>query len=348
MSEAQSTRRVDHRPRPTMRDVAALAGVGLKTVSRVVNGVPTVAPGLVTQVQRAADQLGYRPNLTASSLRRADGRTRTVGLLLEDVANPFSAALHRAIEDVALERGVFVLTGSLDEDADRERDLARALIDRRVDGLIIAPASRDQSYLFTEKCAGTHVVFVDREPSLLDADAVVSNNRQGAIDAVRHLIDGGHRRIAYLGDNTEIATARERFGGYIQALTDRRLPPDTSLIRHDLHTIEASTRAAHELLTATDPPTALFASQNLVTIGTTRALWTLDLQDRIALVGFDDFVLADILRPGVTLVSQHPAQIGRLAAQILFRRIDGDRSPTETHIIPTRLVIRGSGEISPR
>ena len=122
-----------------MRDVAALAGVGIKTVSRVVNDVPTVAPDLVDRVNNAAAKLGYRPNLTASSLRRSDRRTATIGLLLENVANPFSAAIHRAVEDVARARGVLVLTGSLDEDPVREKSLAQALIDRGVDGLLVAP-----------------------------------------------------------------------------------------------------------------------------------------------------------------------------------------------------------------
>jgi LacI family transcriptional regulator len=130
-----------------MREVAALAGVAIKTVSRVMNEVPTVDPDLAERVREAADMLGYRPNLTASSLRMGAGRTATIGLLLEDVSNPFSAALLRAVEDDARGRGVQVLIASLDRDPDREREMARTLIDRQVDGLIIVPAGHDQSYL---------------------------------------------------------------------------------------------------------------------------------------------------------------------------------------------------------
>ena len=186
--------------RPTMRDVAALAGVSFKTVSRVINGVSTVDPELAARVNTAADRLGYRPNLTASNLRRSDGRTATIGTLVEDAANPFSALLLRAIENAARERGVLALFGSLDENADRERKLAGAFLDRRVDGLLIVPAGRDHSYLLRERQAGTCMVFVDREPRLLEADAVVSDNRAGAIVGVNHLLAAGHRRIAYLGD----------------------------------------------------------------------------------------------------------------------------------------------------
>src|ERR671939_1464255 len=128
---------LERRERPTMRDVAALAGVGIKTVSRVFNDVPSVAPELVDRVRSAADKLGYRPNLHAASLRRAGGRTQTIGLLLEDVGNPFSSAVHRAVEDHAREHGVLVLAASLDEDAQRERELTRRLIDRRGDGVVV-------------------------------------------------------------------------------------------------------------------------------------------------------------------------------------------------------------------
>src|SRR5919199_1775153 len=131
------------RERATMRDVAALAGVGIKTVSRVFNDVPTVAPELVERVRAAAEKLGYRPNLTAASLRRADRRTHTIGLLLEDVSNPYSSALHRAVEDYAREHDPFVLAASLDDDPGRERELARRLIDRRVDGIIVMPGGKE-------------------------------------------------------------------------------------------------------------------------------------------------------------------------------------------------------------
>jgi LacI family transcriptional regulator len=328
-----------------MRDVAALAGVGLKTVSRVVNGVPTVSPDLVQRVRRAADKLGYRPNLTATNLRR--GRTNTIGLLLEDAANPFSAALHRAVENASRVRGILVLTGSLDENPARERELAHTLIDRGVEGLLIVPAGRDQSYLITEQRAGVQVVFLDRAPSLIAADAVVSDNELGAITAVEHLLRIGHRRIGYLGDSQSILTAQARFAGYRRALVGAGEPLDKTIISHELRTIEAAEAAALSMLQGERAPTAIFASQNLVTIGAIRALAALRLQDSIALVGFDDFVLADTLRPGITTIAQDPIEIGRLAADLLFARLDGDRSEPSTHVVPTSLIARGSGEIPP-
>jgi LacI family transcriptional regulator len=329
-----------------MRDVAALARVSLKTVSRVINGETTVAPELAVRVQRAAATLDYRPNLTARSLRSSDGRTRTIGVLLENVANPFSSALHRAVEDLARARGVAVFAGSVDEDPERERELALALVARRVDGLIIAPTGDDQSYLANERRAGLSLVFADRPPGLLRADTVVSDNTVGAQIAVKHLIAHGHARIAFLGDLRQIPTAADRFTGYSDALTVSSIDVDEELVRFDLHSVDVAEAATRSLMLG-PKPTALFATQNMITIGVLRALRELRLSDRIALVGFDDFLLADMLQPAVTVVAQNPAAIGAAACAMLFQRMDGDTSPPQTQTIPTRLIARGSGEIPP-
>jgi LacI family transcriptional regulator len=333
--------------RPTMREVAALAGVSLKTVSRVINAEPAVSAELASRVHAAVERLDYRHNRAASSLRRSDGRSAAIGVLLEDAANPFSSTLHREIENVALRRGVLVFVGSSDEDGDRERSLLAEFTSRRVDGLIIVPASHDHSYLLNERRAGTAMVFVDRPAAFLDADTVLTDNRGGAREGVAHLIAQGHRRIGYLGDLQTIATAAWRYEGYANELGAQRLHLDPALVRLDLRGIERAEIAATELLATSPPPTALFASQNLLTIGAYRALRQLDLHHRIALVGFDDFLLADLLEPGVTVVAQDVAALGRAAAEQLFRRIDGDRSPSVHAQIPTRLIVRGSGELKP-
>jgi LacI family transcriptional regulator len=328
-----------------MQQVAASAGVSLKTVSRVVNGEPNVSADLAARVHAAIDALGYRPDAGASALRRADRRTATIGLLLEDVGNPFSASLHRAVENEARPRGVLVFTGSLDEDPHRERELARAFATRRTDGLIIAPASADQAYLATEIGSGTPVVFVDRPPVGIAADAVRATNTTGAAEAVAHLIAHGHARIAYLGDFARISTAADRHRGYRRALEHAGTRHDESIVRHDLHDAGAAEAAVLALLRQPDPPTALFTSQNLVTIGAVRALRRLGVHRDVALVGFDDFPLADLVEPGITVQAQDPRLMGEVAARTLFARLDGDGSPPHEHWIPTRLVRRGSGEI---
>jgi LacI family transcriptional regulator len=331
--------------RATLRDVALLAGVSPKTVSRVVNGEPGVAPAKVTAVRQAVAKLDYRPNFTASSLRRASGRTAAIAAVLEDVANPFSSALHRALEDVARERNVMIFTGSVDEDPRRERSLIHAFTTRQADALVVVPASDDQSYLSGDVIAGTPIVFVDRPAVGVNVDAVLVDNAAGAAEAVRHLIAHGHRDIAYLGDLRSIATARQRFQGFKEALSDHGIRPAPEHIVHDLHTERDAKRAALRLLHTDHPPTALFTSQNLVTIGAIRALREMERAHQVALIGFDDFPLADLLQPPVTVVAQDPSTMGRLAASLIFRRLDGEAWEPTTHLVPTRLIVRGSGEL---
>lgn len=330
-----------------MRDVAALAGVSIKTVSRVVNGEPTVAEDLVERVRRAAVQLNFQPNLTASSLRRADGKSSTIGLLVQDVANPFSAAFFRAVEDVATSTGVSVLAGSLDESPDRERALTAELIARRVDGLIIVPAGHDHSYLQLEQRAGMAFVFADRPPKLLAADTVLADNRGGATVGVRYLLDRGHRRIGYLGDLQSIASAQERHAGYCAALADAGVPIDPWLVRHDVRSQEMAKATCRELLSGDDPPSALFTAQNLITFGAVRTLRAMGLERSTALLGFDDFDLADLLQPAVTVIAQDASAMGKLSAELLLRRIAADDSPPQTHVIATRLIVRESTGYGP-
>jgi LacI family transcriptional regulator len=310
--------------RPTMREVAALAGVSLSTVSRVVNGDGRVDDRLAEQVRHAVEMLGYRQNVTASSLRRSDHLSASIGLILEDVSNPFFSLLHRGVEEVARERGVLTFAGSSDERPDRERELAGAFAARGADGLVIAPASGDHGFLERDRAGGMGVVFVDRPSPSLHADRVLSDNRGGAEAAVAHLIAHGHRRIAFLGDRPELFTAAQRFAGYRDALAAAGIPVTQRLVVH-LHSLDGQPGAAvHELLSRDDPPTALFSSQNLITIGALRQIHALGLQHRVALVGFDDISLADVVEPAVTVVAQDPAAMGRKAAELLFRRIDGD------------------------
>lgn len=336
------------RARPTMRHVAALAGVGVKTVSRVINGEPNVSASTIAKVREAARTLDYQPDLHAGNLRRADGRTRTLGLLVGSVDNPFAGAVHRAVEDAALERGVAVFASSLDDDPDREQEAVSAFLRRRVDGLILTTVSESQAYLAPELRRGTPIVFVDREPAGIVSDSVVSDNAEGAAAATRHLVERGHRRIAYLGDRLAIQTARERRRGFLEELGRAGVATRDLPVVDGLHDEASAHRAALELLGRPDAPTAIFSSQNLVTIGAVRALRELGRHHDVALVGFDDVPLADLVEPGITVVAQDPQAIGRLAAQRVFARLDGDDAPPGRTIVPTELIERGSGEIAPR
>jgi LacI family transcriptional regulator len=336
------------KPRATIRDVAALAGVGIKTVSRVINDEANVSPSTRERVQQAAHTLNFQPNLGAGALRRGGGKSYTLGLLLDSVDNPFSASINRAVEKVATARNTAVFAASSDDDPEREHALIAAFTRRRVDGLIVTMIGSDHSYLQAEREQGTPIVFVDRPPLGLLADAVLTDNVEAAFTATQHLISHGHRRIAYLGDELTISTARERRRGFREALTAAGLPDPDGRHINNLRSAEEAFTAVHRLMTSTSPPTALFTSQNLVTIGAIRALHQLGLHEHVAMVGFDDLVLADVVNPGITVIAQDPGGIGALAAERLFARLDGDSMPEQTLIVPSRMVIRGSGEIAPR
>jgi DNA-binding LacI/PurR family transcriptional regulator len=326
--------------RPTMKDVARAAGVSLMTVSRV--GKLGAAPNPAARVEGAIRALGYQRNDIARNLRRKGQDSRTIGLVVDDLANPFFSALARSVEDEAYRRGSLVLVGSTNDEPRRERDVVAAFCSRQVDGLIVVPTGGNQAFLRAQMNRGVKVVAVDRPMLGLDVDSVTVDNRAGAEHAVRHLLDQGHRRIAYLGDRQEIWTQGERFAGYAAALSAAALPVDPALVRHGLRRREEAAATISTLMDVADPPTALFSGNDVVTIGVVDA----GVAGRLALVGFDDFPLSDKLNPPVTVVSQDPAALGRKAAQLLFGRIDGDGSVPRSVVLLTRFVMRGSGEVA--
>jgi LacI family transcriptional regulator, galactose operon repressor len=330
-----------------MRDVAALAGVGVMTVSRVVNGRSGVSPQRAARVWQAIEKLDYRHNVTARHLRLTGQPTATIGVLLEDVANPFAAELLRAVENVVSEQDCLVLCASSDGDAARERALLNAFCARRVDGLIIMPCGPDYRYLLPELRRRTQVVFADRPAPTIAADTVISDNFGGARLAVTHLLAREHTRIGFLGDLRRIYTAAERYRGYRAALQDADIDPDDRLIRRDVHSELSALRTTRELFTAPDAPTAIFTAQNLLTIGARMALQHMGAERIIAHVGFDDIPLAELLDPGITVIAQDPPALGELAAQLLLHRIRDPHGTPETVEVPTNLLTRGSGEIPP-
>ncbi|MFC9331257.1 LacI family DNA-binding transcriptional regulator [Kitasatospora sp. NPDC057015] len=332
-----------HGSRPTMNDVAAAAGVGLKTVSRVVNGESGVSAAMAERVRAAIAELGFRRNDSARLLRT--GRTASIALLLEDIGDPFSSALSRAVEGVAAEQGCLLFTGSSAEDPDRERELALAFCARRVDGLLIVPAGADHGYLLPEIASGTPAVFLDRPAPGIAADAILSENAAGAREGVAHLIRHGHRRIGFVGDLPHIHTSAERLRGYREAMAAAHLPVDEGWIASGSTDRVRVAQAVTRLTRGPEPVTALFTANNRVTLGALHHLARLGA--RPALVGFDDLELADLLTPGLTVVAQDPAALGATAARVLFDRLGGDTAAARRIEIPTRLIVRGSGELPP-
>ncbi len=321
--------------RPTMRHVADMAGVSLKTVSRVINAEAGVTPATAERVTAAIAELGFERNDLAASLRHGRSSS-TLGLVIEDVANPFYSAIAQAVEAAARDRGFLLITASAREDAERERELVSALLRRRVDALLIVPAGPDHRYL----AASSRAVFLDRPPLGIEADTVLLDDHGGARSAVEHLIAQGHTRIACVADDGELYTMRQRIAGYREALAAAGLAEDPALLQTGNSDVATARAAVERLLQMPDKPTALFTANNRNTIGALHAL--AGAPNPVALAGFDDFELADLL--GTTVVRADPWKLGEQGAALAFARLDGDDGPPRTVTIPTQLVQRGSGE----
>jgi LacI family transcriptional regulator len=332
--------------KPTIRDVAALAGVSIKTVSRVINSEYGVSAVTSARVANAIEALGFQPNHLARSLRQ--GRTSsTLGLVIEDAGNPFYSAIVQAVERAASERGFLLITASCEEDPARERQLVQSLLRRRVDALLLVPTASDHAYLARETADGTPVVFLDRPPTGIDADHVLLDNVGGARAAVTHLLAHGHERIAFIGDLETLYTTGERLEGYRQALDEAQLPIRDDLMRTGSHDASRAAEVVDDLLSLPPGrrPTALFAANNRNTVGALRAMRAAD--GRVALIGFDDFELADLLALPVTVVRHDSYGMGAHAAELAFERLADPDPAARRIVLPTELIVRGSGEVPP-
>ena len=315
----------------------------LKTVSRVVNGEPGVRPDTAERVMAAVRELGFRRNVIAADFARGGSR-RDIGLVIDDVSNPFWAKATRAIEDLVAANGRHVITASSDFQPEREHEIIDSLMGHRLDGLIIVPVGRDHSYLAREMELGTAIVFLDRPQRRLAADTVTLDDAGGARTAVTHLVEHGHRRIALIAQPLDLYTMAERHRGYREGLAAAGIEADPEL-EAQAETVDEAREAARTLLLRDDPPTAIFCANNRMSVGAITAERASG--QRVAMVGFDDLELAEALAVPLTVVRTDAAELGRAGAQLLLRRMDGWEEPPQRITLPTALVARGSGEIAP-
>ncbi|GIM97054.1 LacI family DNA-binding transcriptional regulator [Paractinoplanes toevensis] len=326
----------------TMRDVAARAGVSAKTVSRVFNNDPHVLPETRSQVEQIMKELNYVPNVLATTFR--SGKASAIGVAVPDIVDPFFAAIARAVDRVARDRGVATLLTNLGDDPARERDIIESLLSRRLAGLIVAPIGADHAWLkrWTDS---TPMVFVDRAPAGLSADTFTDNDEAGGHLATRHLIEHGHRRIAYVAGNPHLSTETNRLAGYRRALTEAGIEPDPQLVAADVNDRAATEAAMTRLLGLADRPTAIFSSNARSSMLVVHALPA----NELAVVGFGDFPMADMLHPALTVIDQDPDQLGRFAASRVFERADHPkRRLRRTTVLDVTLTERESCKITQR
>ncbi len=324
-----------------MRDVAELAGVGTMTVSRVINGYQHVTEETRQRVFDAIAKLKYRPNQIARSLR--EQKSRQIGIIIPNLHDPFFAACAQAVSLVAKEQNYSVNIAMSYEDPETEYNEAVLMLRRHVEGFIVIPSSGSVSRLIEAEFSGTPIVTLDRPIPGHGLDSVVVQNKLGAQMAVRHLIDHGHEQIAFLGLSPRIFTIKARHAGYRQAMLRSGLQPQVIYGNATPTEMLATLRA---LMASKQMPTALFCTNNLITRHALHALSELNISipKRMALIGFDDFETADLLRPAVTVIRQPATEMGRVGATLLFSRLAGDEDQArgEQIVLPVELLVRGS------
>jgi LacI family transcriptional regulator len=324
-----------------MSDVARLAGVGTMTVSRVLNGTVPVSADTALRVQIAIEQLKYRPNELARAFRGQ--RSRSIGLIIPYLYDPFFANCAHAVTTVAKEHGHSVIITTSNEDPDTEYDEVEQMLQRHVDGLVMIPARFRHSRLTRTLFGKTPVVLFDRPVSDPALDTVLVQNSGGSRRIIEHLIEHGHKNIAFMGLSRTLYTINARFVGYRRALQDAGLQENAFF---GCDSQEDTLQAVREKLSEANAPTAIFTSNTLATRYVLSALTHLGVRmpNDIAFAGFDDFDLADVTSPPLTVVRQPALEMGRVATSLLFDRIARQEVPQTGNkiVLPVEIVLRRS------
>ena len=323
---------------PTMKDVAREAGVALKTVSRYVNGETNINPELAERIGKAIAKLGYRRNLAAASIRPG-WTSRTIGLVIGDLANPYYSPIGRAVEQVARDAGFALTIASSDEDGTRHDAIIDRMLQQRIDGVIVVPPRIPGRPWSQVAPPVPPVVFIDRPPELELAHVVLADNAGGAREATLALMAAGAQKVAFVGDSLDIYTMRERYHGYASALVESGLPLDSGLVLSSAHDSQQAARATADIL-RTGAADAIFAANNRAALGALKAFQTAGR--RLPLIGFDDFEAAELLHPALSVGTHDTALMGSIAAEMLMALINGSEPEMRRQLLPTHLSLRGS------
>ncbi len=328
----------------TIRDVAERAGVSTATVSHILNGTRHVSDKLKERVRQAMVELNYKPNALARSLRQK--KTCTLGIIVPDSANPYFAEVARGVEDACFDQGYNVILCNSDTDLEKEALYIKVLVEKQVDGICLVAASSQtiEKYLDAAPQLQIPMVLIDRENPNIVADSVVVENTAGGIKAVEHLLSLGHQRIGCITGPPDLMNSQKRSDGYRQAIQQAGLPLDKSLVVEGDFRYEGGYDATKHLLSLTNPPTAVFACNDLMAVGAISAVVSLGLSvpEDVSIVGFDDIHLAVFANPSLTTVVQPKHEMGVMAAQILLQRIKEPDMPPNRHLLKTYLLARDS------
>lgn len=345
----------DDRKEYTIKDVAILAGVSTATAGRVLGGYGSVSSKTAKSVMEAAQKLNYIPNAIAQSMKKRN--TNTVGLIVANICNPYFSTIAKATEEHLAKRGYHVIICNTDEDLDKEISYIKTLHEKRIDGLMIATAFKGNEKI-SEEIGRMYdgkipTLIIDREIAGLSLPTVTSDNFRGAYEATSHLIRLGHKRIGVIG--TTISTLYQRVDGYKKALTDNGIPLDQDLIANkgfpniQAGDVKEGKEIAIQMLTSVKTKaTAILALNNLLTFGALQGIRELGLKipDDVAFIGWDDFELATVMNPPVTVVKQSTGDIAAIASSRLLQMMDepaqDEADRNRKVVLATQLIIRGS------
>lgn len=324
----------------TIKDVAALAGVSFTTVSHVVNNTRRVNAETRKRVEEAIRATRYVPSAVARSLKHRT--TRTIGVLVPTVTNPYFAELARGIEDVCAAAGYSVILCNSDDDPRKQREYLRVLMEKRVDGIIISSAGPDTALIDALGESALPVVMVDRPTESIQADQVQVDHEEGAYLATKHLLDLGHRRIACISGPSALSVTAGRLAGFRRALREAGVPEASARVVEGDFTSPGGYRAARELLTTGERPTAIFASNDLMGIVALRAAAELGIPvpKALSVIGFDNIELSRYVYPALSTVGQSIRQLGEIAASTLLENLnDGFARHSDKEFQARRIVL---------
>lgn len=325
-----------------MRDVAERAGVSVTTVSHVINKTRPVSDELRKRVLAVMAELGYQPNLLARSLRR--GQTHTIGVIVPDSADPYFAEVARGIEDASLKQGYSIILCNSDNDLDKGQFYINVLTEKQVDGILFVSVDVSTDHIRALQARRMPLVLVEREVVGVEADSVTTDNAKGGWLATQHLLDLGHRRIGCIAGPSDFTPSAERVTSYHRALKEAGIPMDKALIITGDFQHKSGYQAARRLLTMDDPPTAIFACNDVMAVAAMSAAAELGQQvpTDLSVVGFDDVRLAAFANPPLTTIVRPKFEMGSLAVTMLLERIHDTDLPPRQHMLDTSLLIRKS------
>ncbi|HGM5550096.1 TPA: LacI family DNA-binding transcriptional regulator [Pseudomonas putida] len=325
----------------TIKDVAALAGISYTTVSHVVNKTRPVSQEVRLKVEAAIKSLDYVPSAVARSLKAKT--TATIGLLVPNSLNPYFAELARGIEDYCERNGYCVILCNSDDNPDKQRSYLRVLLEKRIDGLIVASAGGDIGLAQGLAGVKTPMVIVDRGLDGVDADLVRIDHEYGAYLATRHLLELGHRDIATIGGPSSTSVAQMRQAGFCRALKEAGVTVRPERMLESDFTSTGGYNAAATLLES-NPPSAIFAGNDMIGIGVLRAAAERNVRvpSELSVIGFDDIQMSRYVYPALTTVGQSILQLGEMAAEVLLRRIATPSLVTDQRIVTPSIVLRES------